>query len=310
MAKSILILIGMNVIWSGSYVAVKLGLASMPPLTLIFWRMGISAAILILWIIIRRIPLCLDMKGVIRMVVLGVIIAGSHILWVTGLKYTNASDASLLYTFEPIWGVILASIFLKERFRMAMGVGLVFSLTGLVILSDISLSTIDQLFMASVALGNLLVVAGLFFESMFSVIAKPLADRYQAIVVIAGALLITEMVLAVPVALNGGFVFPVNVGTVGILLYLSVPCTVIGFVLWVKIMQHLPVNVMCYTIFVQPLAGPIIASIALGEILNGRIVSGGAFLLAGVCIAVGSHIRAHRAMQYFPVSSTAVTESD
>lgn len=284
----------MNVLWAGTYVAVKLGLRFMDPLTLIFWRMGISAFVLIAWILISRIPLRLDTKGVVRMIALGVTIAIAHIFWVTGLKYTTASDASLLYSFEPIWGVVLASIFLKERFRAAMGVGLVFGFVGLVILSDISLSNVGSLVGASVAFGNLLVVVGLFCECMFSIIAKPLVGRYSPIVVIAGALLVTEIVLSVPIAVNGSFSFPVNASSVGLLLYLSIPCTAIGYVLWVRVMRNLPVNIMCYTIFVQPIVGPIIATIAIGEMLSGRVFKGGAFLLAGVGIAVASHVKAHQ----------------
>jgi len=296
MVNSILILVFMNLIWAGSYVAVKLGLESMHPLTLIFWRMGVSAAILVAWILIKRIPLRIDKKGLIRIIVLGGVTAGSHILWVTGLKYTTASDASLLYTFEPIWAIVLASIFLKEKFRFAMGVGLASAFAGLVILSDISFTTIDSLFKASVAFGNILVVFGLFCESSFSVISQPLAQRYSPFVVIAGALLVAEIILAVPAALTGGLVMPLTARNIIVILYLSIPCTVVGYVFWVYSMRRLPVNVMCYTIFVQPVTGPVIAAVALGEILSSRVLNGGIFLLAGVLIAVASHIRAHRAV--------------
>jgi drug/metabolite transporter (DMT)-like permease len=296
----ILLLVVMNLIWSGSYVAVKLGLESMPPLVLVFWRMGISAAILIFWIALRRVQVRLDRKVLFRIVALGIVIAGSHILWVTGLKYTNASDASLLYAFEPIWAVLMASVFLKEKFRPAMGVGLAVAFAGLIILSDIRWSTFSTLFAASVAFGNMLIVLGLFCESMFSIVAKPIAERSSAMVVIAGALLVTELILVGPITLTTGFVLPATSQDVFVLLYLSIPCTVIGYVLWIRLMRHLPVNVMCYTIFVQPVVGPLIATVVLGEILGRRVLHGGAFLLAGVSIAVVSHICAHRTVIAIP----------
>ena len=302
MLKSFLILIFMNLIWSGSYVAVKIGLESMPPLTLIFWRMGVSAVILCAWIFIKRIPVKLPRRIVLRIVALGAVIAASHILWVTGLKYTSASDASLLYTFEPIWAIILASIFLKERFRPVMGIGLVFSFVGLIILSRITWSTLGSLFAASMAFGNLLIVLGLFCESSFSVIAKPLAGRASAIVAIAGALLVTDIITAIPIVATGSFVLPRTLTDVAVILFLSIPCTVVGYVLWIKMMKNLPVNVMCYTIFVQPVVGPVIAVFAIGETLDSRVFAGGTFLLAGVFIAVVSHVRAHRAETCLPIS--------
>lgn len=302
MFKPILILIIMNFVWAGSYVAAKIGLRTMQPLALIFWRMLVSAVILCAWIFIKRVHLRLSKKLILRIVALGVMTACSHILWVTGLKYTSASDASLLYTFEPIWAIVLASIFLKERFRLAMGVGLVCSFAGLVILSKISLTTVAQLFQASVAFGNMLVVVGLFCESSFSVVAKPLSEKMSAAVAIAGSLLVCDLITAVPLALSGGFVWPGTLTEAAVIFYLSVPCTVIGYVLWIKTMRKLPVNVMCYTIFVQPVVGPVIAVFVIGETLDSRVFEGGIFLLAGVFIAVASHVRAHRSRTCLPIS--------
>ncbi len=302
MLKPFIILILMNVVWSGSYVAVKIGLETMPPLALIFWRMGVSAIILCVWVFVKRIPFKLPKRVLVRVAALGTMTAISHILWVTGLKYTNASDAALLYTFEPIWAIALASIVLKERFRPVMGVGLLLSFTGLVILSRVSFSTIDQLFGASVAFGNMLIVVGLFCESSFSIVAKPLADKTSAAVAIAGALIVTDLITAVPLALSGEFAFPKTSTEIAAILYLSIPCTVVGYVLWIKTMRKLPVNVMCYTIFVQPIVGPVIAVVTLGETMGSRAFAGGAFLLAGVFVAVFSHVRAHRAKTCLPIS--------
>ena len=310
MIKPILILIAMNLVWSGSYVAAKVGLETMSPLVLVFWRMGVSAIILIGWIVLKKIPLRLDKKDVWLIIMLGAVMAGAHILWVTGLNYTHASDASLLYAFEPIWAIILASLILTEPFRPAMAVGLGLAFAGLVILSNISFATIGSLFAGSVAFGNFLIVCGLFCESLFSIIAKPLSSRQSPIVVIALALVVTEIILAVPMTLTQSFVIPKSAHEIGSLLYLSVPCTVVGYVLWVKVMRNMPVNVMLYTVFVQTLAGPFIAMVTIGETLDRRLFNGGIFILAGVFTAITSYVLTRHAEPAILASPVITTESD
>lgn len=309
MVKAFLILVLMNVLWAGTYTVIKIGLGTMQPLSIIFWRMGVAAVILWAFILIRGFKWNFGLRDLFRMFSMGAVIAGSHILWVSGMKFTNASDASLLYAFEPIWSIILASLFLKERFRPMMGIGLMFALVGMVILSNITFSSIESLFMPSVALGNLLVVAGLFMESLYSILAKPIANRQSSAVVVAIALVATELILAVPTFVLEGFHPPATAKEIAIILYLSIPCTVVGYALWVRVMRRLPVNVMLYTIFVQPVTGPIIAFLALGDVLDSRIFGGGSFILAGVAFAIYSHLKAHRELRTVVVSpSVALNE--
>jgi drug/metabolite transporter (DMT)-like permease len=300
----------MNLIWAGSYVATKFGLKTMSPLAFVFWRMGVAAVLLLMWIFIRRMKWQLAKRDVVRIVTLGAVIAGSHFLWVTGLNYTSASDASLLYAFEPIWSIILASFILKERFSVAMGLGLGLAFVGLVILSNIQTASFGSFFTASVALGNLMIVVGLFCESLFSIVAKPLALRQSAIVVIALALVVTEILLAGPLFLSGSFSVPKTITEIGAVAYLAIPCTVVGYVLWVNVMQYIPVNVMLYTIFVQPVVGPVIATVVLKEVLEQRHFKGGLFILAGVCVAIVSHLFTHRENVITLASPAIASESD
>ena len=85
---------------------------------------------------------------------------------------------------------------------------------------------------------------------------------------------------------------PAGVGGIAAIAYLSVICTVVGYTLWVEVMKHVPVGVMLFTVFVQPVVGPFIAAAALGEPIDGRILTGGAFLIGGMLVSVVGHLRA------------------
>lgn len=124
------LLIGMNLFWAGSYVVVKLGLESMDPLALIFWRLLLALVVLCVWIAIKGQSIRLKRNEIARILLAGIMLGISNLLWVSGIDLSHASDASLLYSFEPIWGIILASIFLKEKLRYTAIAGFVIVILG------------------------------------------------------------------------------------------------------------------------------------------------------------------------------------
>lgn len=286
-------LVAMNLLWAGSYVVVKVGLFSLDPLALIFWRFAVAGAILVSWVAIRRTPVTMRRRDALRILLAGVMLGLSNWLWVSGINLSNASDASLLYVFEPIWGILLASIILRERVRPTTIAGLLLVLVGLAALSNFDLAAfgVDE---GGVGLGNLLVILGLVCEGFFSIILKPMTRRVPATVTTAGVLVVALVVIAVAVAARGELPSPTGTGAFLSIGYLAVVCTVIGYTLWVEVMKHVPVGVMLFTIFIQPVVGPFIAWAALGEAIDRRIITGGALLLGGMLVTVIGHIRANR----------------
>ncbi len=302
-AVCISLLAAMNLFWAGSYTVVKIGLDSMDPLALIFWRLILAFAVLACWIAVRRPSMSMDLRDGFRIIGAGLLLAVSNILWVSGIDLSYASDASLLYVFEPIWGIILASIFLREKLSLSALAGLAIVVAGLLRLSDFDLAKFGWS-SGRVGVGNALIVAGLLAESLFSIVLKPIAERRSASVVTAGVMLVTVLVLSVPMAARGNFGVPMGVDSILSILYLSLICTVAGYTLWVAIMKHMPVGVMFFTIFIQAISGPFIAALVLGEPLDNRVIVGGALLIAGMSVAVGGHILREKRRQ------TAIREEE
>ncbi|MCP2605029.1 DMT family transporter [Candidatus Aminicenantes bacterium AH-873-B07] len=57
----------------------------------------------------------IDFKNFFWLVILGVVCTAlSHTLFIKGMRYIKARSASIISTFEPIYGIILAILFLKE----------------------------------------------------------------------------------------------------------------------------------------------------------------------------------------------------
>lgn len=290
-------LVVMNLFWAGSYAVMKYGLGQMDPIVLVFWRFVLGLAVLSAWIAVRGRSLVLDRNDTVRIVFAGLVLAASSFLIVTGIEMSYATDASLLYAFEPVWGIVLASIILRERFLVTTGIGLALILAGLLALSGFDLKAIAGIGDGGVGLGNALIVVGLLSESLFTIVLKPVAKKRDASVVIAAVLVTAIVSLAIPLTVRGEFTVPTDGASVFSIAYLSIICTAMGYTSWVAITRHVPVNVMLFTIFIQPIAGMFIASAALDEPLDARLIVGGSFLLAGMATAVFGHFRAERGVR-------------
>lgn len=287
----IALLLTMNLFWSGSYAVVKVGLNTIDPVVLVFFRLALALIIMIAIVASRRPSLQICFWDGVRIVGAGVLLAISNVLWVTGIGLSQATDASLLYVFEPVWGILLASIFLKEKLRISAIAGLVLAMLGLLKLSGFHLSD-GNLFETGQGIGNMMVVVGLLAESFFSILLKPVSQRVAAPVVTTGVLGTAVIALAPPAILRQGFAsVPPLEGLLSIA-YLAIICTVVGYTLWIAVMRHVPVGVMLFTVFLQPLAGPVIAFAFLHESIDTRVLSGGMLLLLAMFIAVVGHIRA------------------
>jgi len=283
----------MNLMWAASYVVVKVGLFSLDPLSLIFWRFLSAVAVLFLVIAIRRTPLAMCRSDALRIFSAGAMLGFSNWLWVSGINISNATDASLLYVFEPIWGILLASIILREKLRLSALAGLSLVIVGLAALADFDPKAFG-IEGGGVGFGNLLVILGLVCEGLFSIILKPMTRRVPATVTTAGVLAVALLVIVSAIWARGGLVVPSGAGTVLSVGYLALICTVVGYTLWVEVMKHVPVGVMLFTIFIQPVVGPFIAWAALGEAIDMRVITGGSLLIGGMLVAVVGHVRTKR----------------
>ena len=286
----------MNIFWGASYSVVKYGLATMDSSALVFWRVFSSFIVISIYILIRRPSLRLNRSDIIRIAITGLLMASAHSLWVAGIDLSQATDASLLYSIEPIIGILLATVILRERLYPTTIIGLIIVILGLFRLADFDLTSFD-FSSKRTAIGNLMIITGIVCEGLFSVILKPVARKRSASVVTASTLFVASIAMFF---ISGNEIFSVGHWSyieVFSLIYLVFICTVIGYTLWVRMMKDVPVGVMMFTLFIQPVAGTVIASATLNEMVDARVLTGGTFLLAGMMVAVFGQANRNRQLR-------------
>lgn len=268
-------LFGVQVVWASSYVAMKVAVGEMPVGGVVFLRYGIaSLGFLAIWGLTtfprfaRRDLALIAALGVFNF-------ALTPILQVTGLRYTQAIDASILISFEPLITVLAATIALRERPTRRTMLALLLATMGLMILSGVSLPGGGGSRQIRL-IGNLLFLAGLVFEAAVSVGGRALGPRYRADHLI-GAMMMAGFLAGA--AVNAPTLGGMDFGQItwqgwSAVLFLGLGCSIFTYVVWFRVLKVVPVNQVALSLFIQPLAGTLLGSSLLGETINLRTLLG------------------------------------
>lgn len=279
----LLVLIGFNVFWGGTYSAFKDLKQWLNPGQVVTMRYGLAALLLLLcW---RWLPGKTPRGGdLLKTGVMGLLVfVIAPRLQVMASQAGQAGDMSVLVALEPLVITLSAALFLGERVPANRWIGFLCGMLGVVLLSNIW-----QAGLRLAGLGaNLLFISSFFCSAAFSVMGKPLNERSGFLKVITLALtagVVINLALDGPSTLLAARHLPQRAWLE--LVYLATICTAVGFAAWFAAMRVLPVNALAMTIFVQPFAGTLIAIGLLGESPHPGQLWGGLAIAAGLVLGL------------------------
>ena len=279
--------------WGSATVMSKGVLEYMPPLTLLTIQLTASIAFLWIAVLVLRRPVRLD-RPARRASLSGLLEPGiAYTLGVAGLALTTASSASLIGTAEPLFVMLLAWLFLRERVSAPV-VGLLSMASlgiGLVVLPDIG----DGAGEGSL-LGDGLIAAGTLFAALYVIATRKLVMAFDPLPLSAlqqsVGLIWTLGSLALALSLG---LATVGLGGVGLdILCLAAVSGVVQYALafWLYLfaLRRLPANIAAFYLALIPVFGIGTAYVFLGEGLT-ELQWLGAIL---IIVAVGAISRLSR----------------
>jgi drug/metabolite transporter (DMT)-like permease len=211
--------------------------------------------------------------------------AGNQFLILSGLTRTTAINAAILIPMIPIFTVIFGWALGRDRPSALKWGGVAVAAAGTVFLIGP-----DRVSLASgVAVGNLLVLAGMAFNALAFLLSKEMLKRY-APVTVAFCLSIAGLVGVLPLGLGAADAVRPEQLTTALtlwLIYMVVfPTTVTYFLnLW-ALRQASPTLVTSF-IYLQPLFTTAVAPLVLtGETLTTRVALAGLGIFAGVALVI------------------------
>jgi len=297
-------LVAANVIWGSSFVVAKGALWELSPTALASLRVVLAAVLFwTLWLAVGRFAPGLSQLrssgpiptgAALRMAALGLLgIALSYLLSYRGISLTTATDASMMVIGEVIFTALLAALVASERLGLGQGIGVGLGAIGVGVLVLGNANAGDDPGGSDRALGDLLVLAGVAMQAVYSVAGAGLARRHGVLTLLsfahAGSLLIWLPLLAVE--LFTGAPGALSLVTALGVLYLAVAVSVGAFLLWFVVLRVVGAGAAAASLFLQPLVGTALGMLLLQESLSARVLVGGSLVVAAFVLSSGALAR-------------------
>ena len=289
-------LLAVVLIWGFNMVVVKVGLREFEPLAYNVVRFIGASTVLLLLTRQREGSLKVSREDLGRLILLGVIgHLAYQIFFIEGIARTTATSTALIFGSTPVVVALMSWMAGHERIGWtgAAGAGLGFGGIYLIVGSDTDLIGTSVTAGAdpdgsadATLLGNLLVVGAVLCWSSYSVLARPMLERYSPLRVTAITLSIGTLLLVPPaipdlISQDWGSISTLNwSGLVFSLIFALVFC----YVVWYRSVKKVGnIRTAVYTNLV-PVFGTLFGVWLLHERLTAGLWLGAACILTGIVL--------------------------
>lgn len=270
--------------WGGSFLFIRVAAPVLGPVVLGEARVGLAAAVLLLYAAVRRRRPALKARWK-NYAVLGLLNAAIPFVLIAAAELQlTAALAAILNATTPLFAAVTAAVWLREPFTRAKSVGLVLGIAGVAVLVGWSPLTVNG--QTVVAIGCSLLaalsyaVAGAYARRAF-VGEQPLnlAIGQQA------AATILLLPLAVPSAV--GHTISITPVVAFSIIMLSLLCTAVAYLLYFALIASVGSTKTLSVTLLVPLFGVLWGAIFLHETVSFSTVLGMGVILASVFFVTG-----------------------
>ncbi len=267
-------------LWGTSFPAMKFVVASSHPFSIIFYRFLFAFVLLTPFFAIHLKGNLKIAKENKELFILGIFNFLGMVLQLTGIKYTTSTKSVIITQLLIVVVCVLAYFFLKEKLDAGKILGIFFSLVGAVILS--TNLQFEGLLDKGTVMGDLLVLAAVFFWALFIIFTRKFTLRFGGFMVLFPSVVATFLCSIPTVLLSGKL--PINIAGLLISLYLAIFCTIIPTLLFNYALKELDAITSSIIGPVEVLSAAAISFIFLGERLTLIEMSGGLFVILSIYI--------------------------
>jgi drug/metabolite transporter (DMT)-like permease len=280
------LLLALTAMWGSAFMFVKLGLATVPPATLVASRLALGA--LLLYIVMRLRGLALPPLGRRWIPFTVLAIAGNSapfylISW--GQQFIDSALAGILMAVMPLTTLLLAHFFVAgERLtaNRALGFSVGFSgilvLMGPAVLSGLGGSLLEMTAQATVLAGALCYAAN-------SVMARRLVAT--DFLVASTSVLIVATIVTVPLALvlDRPWTLAPSVSSTAAIVWLGIGPTALATLLYFRLIAAAGPTFMSLVNYLSPLVAVLAGVLLLGEKPGVTAFAGLGLILLGIALA-------------------------
>jgi drug/metabolite transporter (DMT)-like permease len=284
--KSRLVWLLLCCIWGSTWLFIKLGLNDLPPLTFAGIRFVIASTILLALIFARRLPLPRTRADWMLLATTGVLsFSLNYGLLFWGEQYISSGLAALLQATIPAFGLVFAHLYLPgEPLTRAKIFGVVMGVAGVGVIFSNQLRIAGPQALAGCAalvLSSICVAYG-------NVLVKARGKNLDPAILAGGQMLFGLIpLLLIGISLEGDpFHFHWTRMAFIALFYLAIVGSVVAFLLYYWLVQHMDVTKTMLIALVTPVIAVTLGVMVLREELNWRTFAGGAMIISGIGLIV------------------------
>ena len=278
--------------WGLSIPITKLGLGSIPPMTLTALRFMVAVPLMMF---LARRELRVPAKAVLPIIGLGVMgITLGNVAQSFGVQGTSASVATILSATIPLFIVIMAAIRFRQSVTPLQWSGLLAAFLGIALVAVGSGPGVDDMSRTTAAGVALMLISSAGIAAYY-IWSAELAEKYGLLPVAAWNMLV-GLLTVLPLAGWEMSRQPVGITAQALaaIVYLGVVVTVIGLILWLYLLKAVPVRIAASVQYLQPVFGIGASAFLFGDRLGLLFAAGVALVLGGLALAAwGERASAH-----------------
>ncbi|HAN20928.1 MAG: hypothetical protein A2Y15_02930 [Clostridiales bacterium GWF2_36_10] len=280
--KAYLYLIITMLAWGSFYVVSKYIMTQITPMTVLFSRYLI-AGIVFLFLMIKEKPQKIEKKDYKYIFLIGII---GYFLSIAaqfyGTNLLSAGLSSLLNSLSPVFMIMFAVIFLKEKVTFTKIITIIAAIIGIVII-------IDGGGISGSFLGVFYCLVAVSGWSLMSVFVRKITQKYSIMTITTYAIIIA-FTCSVPfmtyelISAPNPNIF--NTDVIFGLLYLGLVCTALTNIIYNKSLSILEASRCALFYPLQPIISVIFGGLFLGENIKFSFIIGAVFILGGIVYSV------------------------
>ncbi|CAN7346754.1 DMT family transporter [Caballeronia sp. dw_19] len=281
-------------LWGGSFLFIRVGVTDFGVAPLMALRVGIGALFLLIVLVTRR-----SASGSFQLLrthawplfVVGILNSAAPFCLFAYAELTlSAGVTSVINATTPLWGAIVAFLWLKDRLSGLRIAGLVIGFAGVVALvwnqMDVGTSAAASVTPATTALAAAAALGATLLYGIAASYTKRHLTGVDSLAVAAGTMTAATVVL-LPFAVFWWPATPISTQSWGAVIALGVACTGIAYMLFFRLIAATgPARTISVT-FVIPIFGILWGALFLSEHVSPGMIKACATILVGTALATG-----------------------
>ena len=274
----------MLLLWSFNYIAGKIALRHLDPISLACFRIELAAIIMLPIYFSRRQRAALRLRDLWPFVYLGFWgVVVNQGLFTIGLNYTTSDHSAVIIAVGPIIILLLARIMKLEAVTPAKILGMAVAFAGVFLLEAENGSPVHSPFLV----GDLITLSGTMGFALYTVLGKKVAGQYDAIAMntfncVAAAIMLLPLTVRQGMHLDWRAVgWP---GWLG-MIYMAAASSVAAYTLFYWVLRYMTASRVAAISYFQPVAVILLSVAFLNDHPTRNLLLGTALVLLGVYLA-------------------------